>query len=263
MTEYVAHIGQALLRQRAAPGRANSEVVNKVRAEFLSTMSHELRTPLNTVIGFSKILADHRTRPLDDKEIVEYATIIHDAAKQLLSVINDVLDMSRIQAGRYNLDRRDVNLDEVLHSITIAFAPAATRAGLTLRHDISPELRPVRGDPAKLRQIFGNILSNAIKFSAAGGTVAISASQSANHAVVSIHDTGVGMGADDLTIALTPFGQVDGSPTRSRDGTGLGLPIANALTLLHGGQLKIASTPSCGTEVTVILPSTEAGPATG
>lgn len=260
MTEYATRVGEAVMRQRAAAAeesaRIQSEVTQKIRSEFLSNMSHELRTPLNTVMGFSKIIAGHGARKLKDDEIVEYGRIIHDASSHLLSVINNILDLSRIQTGRFNLDRREVDLDEILHTCFKANEPAAKEAGLTLHSSIAADLLCVRGDPAKIHQIFNNVLSNAIKFTQAGGSVTLTASNLTQGSVsVSVADTGVGMSPDEITIALTPFGQVDGSHSRWREGTGLGLPIANALAQMHEGTLNIQSSPGAGTTVTIELPS--------
>ncbi|MDO9384743.1 MAG: HAMP domain-containing sensor histidine kinase [Hyphomicrobiaceae bacterium] len=260
MGEYAALVGDAVLRQRARiaeqDARVQSELVNKIRSEFLANMSHELRTPLNTVMGFSKMMMTHDTRPLKDHEIIEYAGIIHEAASHLLSVINDILDISKIQAGRFVLDQRDVELDEILRTCILSFRPLATQAGLTLVEEIAGDLRPTRGDPGKLNQVFNNILSNAIKFTPHGGTVTLSATNLMPDRVsVTIRDTGIGMNAEDIAVAMTPFGQVDGSRTRWREGTGLGLPIAHSLTQMHEGEINIRSKPGAGTEVTVLLPS--------
>ena len=260
MGEYAALVGDAVLRQRARiaeqDARVQSEIVNKIRSEFLANMSHELRTPLNTVMGFSKMMMTHGTRPLKDHEIIEYSGIIHEAASHLLSVINDILDISKIQAGRFVLDQRDVELDEILRTCILSFRPLAAQAGLTLVEEIAGDLHLTRGDPGKLNQVFNNILSNAIKFTPHGGTVTLSATNLLPDRVsVSIRDTGIGMNAEDIAVAMTPFGQVDGSRTRWREGTGLGLPIAHSLTQMHEGEINIRSKPGAGTEVTVLLPS--------
>ena len=260
MGEYAALVGDAVLRQRARiaeqDARVQSELVNKIRSEFLANMSHELRTPLNTVMGFSKMMMTHGTRPLKDHEIIEYSGIIHEAASHLLSVINDILDISKIQAGRFVLDQRDVELDEILRTCILSFRPLATQAGLTLVEEIAGDLHLTRGDAGKLNQVFNNILSNAIKFTPHGGTVTLSATNLLPDRVsVSIRDTGIGMNAEDIAVAMTPFGQVDGSRTRWREGTGLGLPIAHSLTQMHEGEINIRSKPGAGTEVIVLLPS--------
>ncbi len=256
--EYAALLEDAVLRQRASAAeqdaRIQAQLVTKIRSEFLTNMSHELRTPLNTVMGFSKMLSDHATRPLKDQDIVDYSRIIHGAASQLLSVINDILDMSKIQAGRYVLDHIDTDVDDILRSCVLGFRPQADAAGIALTEEIAPGLRPVRGEPAKLHQIVSNVLSNAIKFTPRGGTVTISASDRLDAVAIVIQDTGIGMSDDDIAVALTPFGQVDGSHTRWREGTGLGLPIANSLVQLHGGQMSIRSSRGSGTNISILLP---------
>jgi two-component system cell cycle sensor histidine kinase PleC len=260
MSEYASLLGDAVLRHRAriAEHKASIEadLASRVKSEFIANMSHELRTPLNTVIGFSKLLSEHERRKLPDAEIVGYAQLIHDAAAHLLSVINDILDISKIQSGRYTLDAREINLGEILQACVVAFRFAAQDAGVALEHQIAADLPPVRGDSSKLRQIFNNIISNAIKFTHKDGSVRLEAARLADGGVVVlIRDTGVGMSEEELRIALTPFGQVDGGRSRWREGTGLGLPIAKALVELHGGQLEVQSVKDKGTEIAIILPS--------
>lgn len=258
MSEYATLLGDAVLRNRTRQAehaaRIEAELAGKVKSEFISNMSHELRTPLNTVIGFSKILMEHQRRRLPDNEIVEYASLVNDAASHLLAVINDILDISKIQSGRYTLDNREVALEEVLSSCLGALKQTAAEAGISIVKEMSP-VGQVRGDSTKLRQIFANLISNAIKFSHSGGNVVIRAGRRQDGgAFVIIQDSGVGMSEDELRIALTPFGQVDGSRSRWREGTGLGLPIAKALIDLHGGRLQIESKKNEGTSVTVTLP---------
>jgi two-component system cell cycle sensor histidine kinase PleC len=259
MSEYASLLADAVLRNRTRraehAARIEAELASRVKSEFISNMSHELRTPLNTVIGFSKILMEHQRRKLPDAEIVEYANLVHDAASHLLSVINDILDISKIQSGRYTLDSREVVIDEVLQAALSSQRQVAADSGVELVKDFAPSLAPVRGDPAKLRQVFTNLLSNAIKFSRQGGTVRTRTQRLQDGgALIAISDSGIGMTEQELAIALTPFGQVDGSRARWREGTGLGLPIARALVDLHGGQLEIESEKDRGTTVTVILP---------
>ncbi len=259
MGEYSTLLADAVLRNRTRKAehaaRIEAELASKVKSEFISNMSHELRTPLNTVIGFSKLLMEQDRRHLPDNEIVEYANLVNDAASHLLSVINDVLDISKIQSGRYTLDSREVALSEVLLSCLASLQQQANEAHVTLDKEIAPALGPIRGDPVKLRQIFTNLFGNAIKFSRAGGAVAVRATRTEEGGVyVQIHDAGVGMTEEELKIALTPFGQVDGGRARWREGAGLGLPIAKALIELHGGQIEIRSVKDEGTTVIVSLP---------
>jgi two-component system cell cycle sensor histidine kinase PleC len=260
MGDYASLVGEAILRQRTREAehaaRIEAELADRVKSEFISNMSHELRTPLNTMIGFSKILAEHDKRRIADKDIVEYAKLINDAAGHLLSVINDILDISKMQSGRYTLDAREVNIEDVLHATYLGNRAAAREAGVSLDLEVADQLPLVRGDATKLQQVFSNIVSNAIKFTLRNGAVKIEAIRLADGGVgVMIRDTGVGMSAQELRLATTPFGQVDGSRSRWREGTGLGLPIARSLIELHGGHIKIDSEKGRGTEVGIFLPS--------
>ncbi|HEY8193906.1 MAG TPA: HAMP domain-containing sensor histidine kinase [Hyphomicrobium sp.] len=259
MAEYSSLLSDAVLRHRARvaehSARIEAELASKVKSEFIANMSHELKTPLNTVIGFSKLLTQHQQRRLSDTEIVEYATLINDAAGHLLSVINDILDISKLQSGKYALDSQEIRIEGILAGSLEAFHRRAEETNVILDASIAPDLPPIRGDSDKLKKIFSNILSNAIKFTPPNGTVAIKALRATNQGViVLIQDSGVGMSAEEIDVAMTPFGQVDGGRSRWREGTGLGLPIAKALVELHGGTLEIRSQKDTGTDVMIALP---------
>jgi two-component system, cell cycle sensor histidine kinase PleC len=252
-------LGEAVLRHQTRTAehaaRIEAELASRVKSEFIANMSHELRTPLNTVIGFSKLIAEQERRRLPDAEIVEYANLIRDAAGHLLAVINDILDISKIQSGKFTLDKRDVQLDEVLQACLSSFRLLASDAKVTLVNRISPTLPMVRADGVKLRQIFTNLVSNAIKFTPEKGVVTLEARQLDDRRIACIvSDTGVGMTDQEMLIAMTPFGQVDGGKSRWREGTGLGLPIAKSLVELHGGELKVVSEKAKGTQIWVLLP---------
>lgn len=234
--------------------RERAELASRTKTEFLANMSHELRTPLNAIIGFSEALREGYFGGLSAQQ-AEYIRDIHDSGRHLLHVVNDILDLSKVEAGRLELSREAVEPKALIDSCLSLMRGRAHDAGLTLTLETrsSPELFHV--DKTRVRQIVLNLLSNAIKFTPKGGRVAVRlAENSASDVVVTIIDTGIGMRADEIGIALQPFRQIDNSLARRYEGTGLGLPLARLLTELHGGQLHIDSAPGIGTAVTVTLP---------
>ena len=259
LSEYSNLLGDAILRHRAKiaekSARMEAELANKLKSEFIANMSHELRTPLNTIIGFSRLIGEHEKRQLTKENIGEYSGLIQEAAKHLLAIINDILEISKIQAGKFTLDLHELHIDEVLSSCLSFFKVTALDAKVTLIQDVSMDLPQVKGDPVKLKQIIMNLLSNAIKFTPEGGRVTLRAVADLDGQVrVSVRDTGIGMSEEEVIVAMLPFGQVDGGRSRMREGTGLGLPIAKALVELHGGVLSIKSAKGQGTEVALVLP---------
>ena len=260
MGEYASLLGDAILRQRTRAAeqkvQIEADLANQVKSQFISTMSHELRTPLNTIIGFSKMLSEQERRNLSAADVAQYASLIHKGGVQLLALINDILDLSKIQSGRYTIDYHEVHLDEVLTATVSAHKAQADAAQISLSCKMDTNLPTVRGDATKLQQAIASLLNNAIKFNVPGGKVAVEATRNMDGgASVLISDTGIGMTDEEVAVALKLFGQVDGGKARSYEGTGLGLPIAKALVELHGGRLDIRTTKGLGTVVAVQLPS--------
>jgi two-component system cell cycle sensor histidine kinase PleC len=260
MAEYSTLLAQSLLHHRAwlaeQTARAETQLARRHKSEFMATISHELKTPLNSVIGFAKLLSEHQRRDLGNGEIVEYAELIAAAATQLICVINDVSDICKMQSGKYALDAREVNLDDILQVALASLRPTAFEAGVALEGHFEKDLPSITGDEGKLRKVFSNLIDNAVRFTPRGGAVRVERRALQDGGVaVHVRDTGVGMTEEEIALALTPFAQTAGH-TRWREGTGLGLPIAKALVQLHGGKLEIASSQAQGTEVRVILPFT-------
>jgi signal transduction histidine kinase/HAMP domain-containing protein len=228
-----------------------AEAASAAKTRFLANMSHELRTPLNAIIGFSEIIAGQIFGAIANAKYVDYATDILRSGRHLLDVINSVLDLSRSEAGKMELNGEVVDLRYILLDCAKIVGEQCKTANLTLDvPEIAQEL-PVWGEKAKLRQIFLNLLSNAIKFTDAGGTISISARAADAEIVVEIADTGIGMSLADIEVAFTPFAQVDSRLARRYDGTGLGLPLTKVLVELHNGELVLESTPDVGTRALV------------
>ena len=231
-----------------------AETASRAKSEFLANMSHELRTPLNAVIGFSEILRDELFGPLGDSRYREYATDINDSGNHLLRIINDILDLSKAEAGKIDMVDEVIALSELFDSSTRLLQPRLQSAELTLVQSLPDSLPGLRGDRQRLRQILLNLLSNAVKFTGPGGTVTLSAQVEAGGLVIRVADTGVGMSQSDLQKAMLPFTQIDSGLHRKYAGTGLGLPLTKSMVEMHGGSMVLDSTPGVGTVVTVRFP---------
>ena len=233
---------------------AAADTANKVKSEFLAAMSHELRTPLNAVIGFSEVMVNEVFGPLGNERYHEYAESIRGSGTHLLGLINDVLDMSRLNAGELRLSREQLRVGDLIAEAVGVITLQAEAADVALIEDVEPWLPAIRVDRRRMRQVLVNLLTNAVKFTPSDGTVRICGHRRGDNVAIEITDTGIGMAAHEIPKALERFSQVDGSLSRKYEGVGLGLPLAKHLTELHGGWLELFSEPGTGTTVTVILP---------
>jgi two-component system cell cycle sensor histidine kinase PleC len=216
-------------------------------------MSHELRTPLNAIIGFSDML--HTQTVTSPEKVHQYSGYIKQAAEHLLALINGILDVSKIQAGKLSVDREPVDIGPIMTSCLLIIEAKAREKGIIVETSVPPALPRISGDSLRLKQILINLLGNAVKFTPEKGRIRIEASVlQQGYAVISVTDTGVGMSPTEVETAMRPFGQIDTAFNKRHEGTGLGLPIAYALARLHGGDLRIDSQKGVGTRVSLILP---------
>jgi signal transduction histidine kinase len=234
--------------------KQEAEDAHAAKTRFLANMSHELRTPLNAIIGFSEIISGELFGTIANTRYLEYSHDILRSGRHLLAVINDVLDLVKSESGKMSLNARPIDMREVLMDCAAMMREQCTEAGLRLVLAGIDEALPVVGDPAKLRQIFLNLLSNAAKFTEQGGEVSLSAGISPQGLSVTVGDTGIGMDPQDVEIALQPFGQVDNRLERRYEGTGLGLPLTKALVELHDAAIVIDSARGRGTRITITFP---------
>jgi len=256
---YIAIIRDVTERRRIEAelirAKEAAEAADRAKSAFLATMSHELRTPLNAVIGFAQVIEMRILGADAIDRYTEYAASIRKSGEHLLGIIDDILDISRIESGSLNLAEHPVDLTDVVGQSLNLVAMQAGQRGVAVSLDLERELPPLRADELRLRQILVNLLSNAIKFTDAGGQVTVSSRQAEDGGVLlRVQDTGVGMAPEDIPKALERFSQVDQSMTRRHEGAGLGLPLTKRLVELHDGTLLIDSAPGQGTTVTVRLP---------
>ena len=249
----------ASLVEDLAMAREQAEGANRAKSDFLAVMSHELRTPLNAIIGFSEIIKSEIMGPIGNPKYGEYASDVFDSAQHLLGLINDILDLSKIEAGKMELEEEDVDVAEVIGACLRLVTERAMKGGVELITKVPDDLPALRFDERKLKQILVNLLSNAVKFTTDGGTVTIrSWFRPEDGFVLQVADTGIGIAPESIERALTPFGQVDSRLDRKYEGTGLGLPLTKSLVEKHGGSLDLQSEVGVGTTVTVRLPKERA-----
>ena len=241
-------------QRHLARARDDALAANQHKSAFLAHMSHELRTPLNAVIGFSEMLAEKVFGDLNEKQ-EEYVGDIHQSGKHLLSLINDVLDLSKIEAGRLELSLMEFPLEETIDNALVLTRERAFAHGLRQVRAIEGELGTIEADERKVKQILVNLLSNAVKFTDAGGTVTVRARRIEEAIEISVEDTGVGIAADEQKLVFDEFRQAGTDHDRRSEGTGLGLTLVKRLAALHGGSVRLTSELGSGSCFTVILPA--------
>lgn len=235
--------------------KIESDIASRTKTEFIANMSHELRTPLNAIIGFSDIMKNEVMGPLGQEVYKEYVTDIHKSGQGLLKIISEILDISKIEAGKRDLNESEFSFKNVLESCMDLYSARIKEKNIVLINDVK-SLPNIIGEEVSIKQVLGNIYANAIKYTPENGRITIFSNEDSDGAFrFSISDTGVGMNADEIRKALTPFGQIDNALDRASSGTGLGLPLAQAVMGIHDGRIDVLSEKSIGTTVTIIFPA--------
>ncbi|MFN9209860.1 MAG: ATP-binding protein [Betaproteobacteria bacterium] len=242
------------LERKVAEKTAEIETANRHKSEFLANVSHELRTPLNAILGFSEALDERLFGELNARQ-AQYVRDIHDSGRHLLALINDLLDLSKVEAGRLDLEPAPVDVPALVEGAMQMVAARASAAGVRLTVDIEPDVGVWRGDARRLHQILLNLLSNAVKFTPAGGDVRVRAAHAAGGLAIAVADTGVGIAPEQMQRLFAPFAQARSRGLRGEEGTGLGLALSRRLAELHGGRLQVDSAPGRGSTLTLWLPA--------
>jgi signal transduction histidine kinase len=252
-TQSTLAIQNARLFRELADKSHQLEVASQHKSEFLANMSHELRTPLNAIIGFSEVLTERMFGELNDKQ-AEYLKDIYASGTHLLSLINDILDLSKIEAGRMELELTDFNLPQAIDNALTLVRERAGRRGITLQATIDEGIGEVRADERKIRQVVLNLLSNAIKFTPEGGRIEVLAAPRDGSVEVAVSDTGVGIAQEDQEAVFEEFRQV-GTSAAKQEGTGLGLALCRKFVELHGGRIRVHSEVGVGSTFTFTIPA--------
>jgi signal transduction histidine kinase len=241
--------------QELKEARRLAEQASALKSDFLAKVSHEIRTPLNAILGFAEVIMEERFGPIANERYKEYMTDIHTSGAHVMSLVNDLLDLSKIEAGKLELDFNAVDANRIVAECVSLIQPQASRERVIVRQSLAPRLPNIVADERALRQIVLNLLSNAVKFNEEGGQVIVStALTDAGHAVIRIKDTGIGMSESEIETALEPFRQI--ATARATRGTGLGLPLTKALIEANRASFSIKSKKAEGTLVEVAFPPT-------
>jgi signal transduction histidine kinase len=252
-TQSALALQNARLFRELADKSRQLEVASQHKSEFLANMSHELRTPLNAIIGFSEVLSEGLFGETNEKQ-TEYLQDILESGQHLLSLINDILDLSKIEAGRMELELADFHLPQAIENALVLVRERALRRGIALEQAIDPRLAQIRGDERKVKQVLLNLLSNAIKFTPEGGRIGVQALSHDAFVEVSVSDTGVGIAPADQEAIFEEFRQV-GTAAKKVEGTGLGLTLSRKFVELHGGRIWVESQLGTGSTFTFTLPT--------
>jgi signal transduction histidine kinase len=241
-------IERARARILLVEAKAKAEIANRTKTEFLANMSHELRTPLNAIMGFSELLKGEMLGPVGNPTYVEYAHDIHQSASHLLQIINDILDLSKVEAGKIDLDERAIDLHTLVDASLRLIGERAGEAGVQVSNEVPADLPRLMADERLLKQILINLLSNSVKFTPSGGSVKVQAWREPNGVMaLAVTDTGIGIAEDDLPKVMEPFRQADAALSRKYEGTGLGLPLVKSFMELHRGVFELKSQVGSGT----------------
>jgi signal transduction histidine kinase len=248
-------IERARARQLLLEAKTKAEIANRTKTEFLANMSHELRTPLNAIMGFSELMKAQMLGPIGNPTYVDYARDIHQSAAHLLQIINDILDLSKVEAGKIELDEQPIDMHALVDTSLRLVGERAHEAGVTVVNEVPPDLPQLFADERLLKQILINLLSNSIKFTDRGGSVRIQARREPTGVIaISVVDTGIGISEEDLPKVMEPFRQADSALSRKYEGTGLGLPLVKSFVELHRGVFELRSQLGVGTTATMRFP---------